>query len=124
MSHPLDRSVRIAHRTVLAMIVVCGVISWVQPHPAEEPAPDPLATTAAVALALAVILLRGSARSRVLEARSRLVLLLSAYACGFALALVGALLALTASQPRTGLAFALGAGILCMRPPGPLGRGD
>jgi hypothetical protein len=119
MSSDLDKSLRTSHRTVLAMIGVCAVVSWIQPTPLEEPAPDPTLTTIAIGLGLAVILLRGSARSSVVSPRTRTLLVLAAYASAFGLALLGAFLAVNADQPRTGLAFSLAALIFSLRPPGP-----
>lgn len=114
---PQDRSLQISHRTVLAMIAICAVISAIQPSDSEEPSPDPTVTTIAVGLALATIVLRRGSTSPVVAARTRLTLILSAYACAFALALLGAFVAIRDGQSQTGLIFALAAGIFCLRPP-------
>ena len=117
MDDALDRSLRNAHRTVLAMIAGCAVLSVLQPGADPEPAPEPTTTTVAVVLALATILTRRSATSPVVEPRTSLVLLLSSYACAFALAALGSFIAMTQGQKETGLVFALAAGIFCLRPP-------
>jgi len=121
MSDAPDRSpsssLRTAHRTLLAAIVLCGAAAWMQPSPAEEPAPDPTITTVAIVVALVVILMRGAARSPSLAADTRAALTWAGYACGFALALLGVFLAVQMQQPRTGLAFALAALIFCLQPP-------
>ena len=102
------------------MILLCAVVAWLQPGPPEEPATDPILTGVAVTLGLAVILLRGFTRSSTLAPQTRLTLLMSAYACGFALAVLGAFVAVQIDQPQTGVAFALAALIFCLRPPAPL----
>ena len=116
----LDRSLRTAHRTVLVMIAACALLSAIQPSQPEEPAPDPTTTTVGVGLALATIILRRGSTSPVVAPRTRLTLILCAYACAFALSLLGVFLAITDGQTQTGLIFALAAGIFCLRPPAPI----
>ena len=116
MSPDVARSLRTAHRTVLATIALCAIVSAIQPAAAEEPAPDPTITTVAVALALGTILTRRAATSPRVAPRTQLVLILCAYGIAFALALLGSYIAITAGQKQTGLVFALAAGIFCIRP--------
>ena len=120
MSDPVDRSLRTAHRTVLATIALCAILTAIQPGPDEGRAPDPMITTVAIALALGTILARRSATSPVVAARTQLVLVLCAYGFAFALALLGSFIAMTAGQKQTGLVFALAAGIFCLRPMPPV----
>lgn len=117
MSERLDRSLRISHRTVLATIASCAVLSAIQPGTASDDAPDPAITTIAVALGLGVILARRAASSPVISPRTRVTLLLCSYAFAFGLAALGTFLAMTRGQSQIGLMFALAAGIFCLRPP-------
>ena len=117
MSDGLDRSLRTCHRTVLGMIAACAIVSAIQPSEGEEPAPDPTITTVAFGLAVFTIVSRQASTSPTIARRTRLALVLCAYACAFAIALLGAFLATTAGRSLTGLAFAMAAGIFSLRPP-------
>ena len=117
MSDQLDRSLRTAHRTVLAMIATCAVLAAVQSAEGEEPAPDPVTTTVALALAVGTIVARRASTSPVVAGRTRVTLIVSSWACAFTIALLGAFLAVTEGRTQTGLVFALAAGIFCLRPP-------
>lgn len=117
MSEGLDRSLRASHRTVLAMIAACAVLSAIQPGDGNDDAPDPVATTAAVALGLGAILARRASSSPAISPRTCVVLLLCSYASAFGLAALGAFVAITRAQAQVGLMLALAAGILCLRPP-------
>lgn len=99
------------------MIAVCALVAWIQPGPPDEPGTDPMLTAVAMTLGLAVIVLRGITRSKAIVPQTRVTLLMSAYACGFALAVLGAYVAINVEQPQTGVAFALAAFIICLRPP-------
>ena len=120
MSHPLDRTLRTTHRTVLVMIAACALLCAFQPRVGKEPAPDPTTTTVAVALALGSIVCRRASTSRVIPPGTRVTLLACTWACGFAIALLGAFLALEQERTRTGLLFCLAAAIFCLRPAPPV----
>ena len=111
---------RTTHRTVLAMIAACAVLSGFQPRVGEEPSPDPTTTTVAVVLALGSIVCRRASTSPVIPPGTRVTLVACAWACGFAIALLGTFLALQRGQTQTGLVFSLAAGIFCLRPPPPI----
>jgi len=117
----LERSLKRSHRTVLAVIAACAATSALQPAAAGEPAaPDPVYTTAAVVLAVGVIVLRRTATSRVISPRTRLFLTLCTYTLAASLAILGTFIAMTLGEKQTGLVFALAAGIFCLRPPQPI----
>ena len=117
MSEGLDRSLRTAHRTVLAMIALCAVLSALQSSDGDDGAPDPTITTVAVALGLGTVVARRASTSAVISPPTRLILLLSAYACALGLAMTGSFVAMTRGQSQIGLMFALAAGIFSLRPP-------
>jgi hypothetical protein len=115
----LDRSLQTCHRTVLAMIALFAILSAIQPGQADD-APDPTITTLAIVLGLSAVLTRRAFTSPVLSLRTRIPLLLCAYACSFGLAALGAFVALQQEQAQIGLMFTLAAGIFSLRPPPPL----
>jgi hypothetical protein len=120
MSDQLNRSLRTGHRTVLAMIAVCAVLAAMQFSDGEEPAPEPVTTTVALSLAVATIVARRVSTSPVIAARTRVTLIVCAWAFAFAIALLGAFLAMVEGQTQAGLVFAVAAGIFCLRPPAPI----
>ncbi len=121
MNEELNRSLRTSHRTVLAMIALCAVLSAIQPGNSDDDAPDPTTTSVAIALGLGTVLARGVSTSSAISLRTRVTLLLCAYACSLALAMLGTFVAITRGQPQVGLMFALAAGIFALRRPGTLG---
>ena len=117
MSQELDRSLRTSHWTVLAVIALCAVLSAVQPGHGDDNAPGTAVTGAALALGLGSILARGASGSRVIASRTRVTLLLCAYACATGLAVLGTFVAMTLGQSQVGLMFSLAAGIFSLRRP-------
>ncbi len=117
MSEGLDRSLRTSHRTVLAMIALCAVLSAIQPGGGDDDAPDPTITTVAVALGLGTILARRASTTAVISSSARVTLVLCAHACAFGLAVLGTFVAMARGQSQIGLMFALAAGIFSLRPP-------
>ena len=117
MSEGLDRSLRTSHRTVLAMIALCAVLSAIQPGDGDDDAPDPIITTMAVVLGLGAVVTRRVSTSPAISLRTRAGLLLFAYACAFGLAALGSFVAMTRGQSQIGLMLALAAGIFSLRPP-------
>jgi hypothetical protein len=117
----LDRSLRRSHRTVLFVVAACAAVSALQAGAGEEAPPDPTYTTIAVVLALALIVARRTATSRVIAPKTSLALTLAAYAFASALAMLGTFVAITQHAMQTGLVYALAAAIFCLRPPQPMG---
>jgi hypothetical protein len=117
MSQELDRTLRTGHRTVLAMIAACALFSAMQSSVDEEPPPDPVTTTVALALAVGTIVARRVSTSPVVSDRTRVTMIVSSWSCAFAIAVLGAFLATNEARTQTGLVFALAAGIFCLRPP-------
>ena len=117
MSEGLDRTLRTSHRAVLAMIALSAVLSAIQLGDGDDDAPDPTITTVAIALGLGTVLARRVSTSPVISLRPRVTLLVCAYACAVALAVLGTFVALTRGQSQIGLMFALAAGIFSLRPP-------
>ena len=113
----LDRSLRQAHRTLLAVLAGCALVTVLQTRADPEPAPDPILTTIVVALALALIVARRASTSPVPGRRTRIWLLMASYACAAGIGILGCFLAITTGAVQTGLLYSLGAGILCLRPP-------
>lgn len=112
----LDRALRRLHWSALATLAACVLVALLQPG-GDEPAPDRTLATVGVALAVATILARMFASSPVMRPRPRFVLVLAHLLCALALGLLGAYLAVALDEKRVGLGFALGGGILCLRPP-------
>ena len=117
MGEGLDRSLRTSHRTLLAMIALCAVLSALQSGDGDDLPPDPIITTVAVALGLGTVVARRTSTSAVISSPTRVFLLLCAYACALILAVVGAFVAMTRGQSQIGLMFVLAAGIFSLRPP-------
>lgn len=110
---------RTAHRATLVLVALLAGLAALQPRAPEEPAPDPSFTAVAFAFGVGTIVLRRLSSSPVITESTRLTLAVCTYACGVALAGLGSYLAMDFGQARTGLAFALGAFILCLRPIAP-----
>ena len=91
------------------------------PGDGDDDAPDPTTTSVAIALGLGTVLARGVSTSSAISLRTRVTLLLCAYACSLGLAMLGTFVAITRGQPQVGLMFALAAGIFALRRPGTLG---
>ena len=57
MNEELNRSLRTSHRTVLAMIALCAVLSAIQPGDGDDDAPDPTTTSVAIALGIRAVII-------------------------------------------------------------------
>jgi hypothetical protein len=119
----LDRALRRLHWSALATVAACALVALLQPG-GDEPPPDRTLATAGIALAVATILARMFASSPVMRPRPRFVLVLVHLLCALALGFLGAYLAVSLDEKRVGAGFAVGGGILCLRPPPRLARDD
>ena len=111
---------KVSHRSVLTIIAACAILSALQTGPTEQPAPDRPLATLTVCLALGTILARQIASRAAASPRVRVTLTLCAYSLAAAIALLGVFVAVTQGAVQTGIVFALGAGIFCLRPPPPI----
>lgn len=116
-AQPVDRLRRRIHRSMLAAIGASALVAATSGFADTEPAPGQATTIAAVALGLACVVLRRLATSPMIGPRAEIFLDAAGLACGAALALLGAWIAIEQDAGRTGLAYAGGAFILCLRAP-------
>jgi len=114
--HPLEPSLRRAHRAVLAWLAACAVFAALQ-WTAGEAMPGPEWTTPAVVLAVATVLTRRLGTSPVLSSGGRAFWTFTAYGLAAVLGALAAWTAHHADAPRVALVFVVGAALFCLPPP-------
>jgi len=119
---PLARAVRPTHRSVLALLGCCAIVTLLQGFPDEEPPPDRWVATVGVGLGLGSIVLRRLGASPVIRARSAALLLAASLVLAGGLGLLGAWTAWRDDATRTGLLFTLAGLIFALRPIAPAAR--
>jgi hypothetical protein len=119
-ANPLDASLERVRRGVLLTLATCALVI-VATGAAEGDPPARIYPVAAVGLALAAIFTRQAAAAAK-EPRSRLRLSLASLLLAGSVGLVGVALSVAGGPRTTALAYALGAAILCLRPPAGLVR--
>jgi len=109
------------HKAVLSLLALLALNLFLGDFDEPSPPPDPQATTAAVGLALAAILLRRFASSPIIRPSSAVFLSVGALVSAAGLGVLGTLLALETGSAETGLLFTLAGFIFALRIPRPLG---
>ena len=115
---PLQR----VHRSVLATLVLCAIVVWTAGDPDTSGEFDRSFTWVAFGLAAASILVRRAVAPGPLGPRHRRLMLASLLLAG-SIAGVGVVLAVGGGPRGTSLLYVLGAAILALRPPPPIGVG-
>ncbi|MDE0886313.1 MAG: hypothetical protein OSB70_12370 [Myxococcota bacterium] len=116
-----QRTLRGMHKAVLSLLTLLALNLFLGEFDEPSPPPDPQATTAAVGLALAAILLRRFASSPTIRPSSAVFLSVGALFSAAALGVLGTLLALESGSAETGLLFTLAGLIFALRVPRPFG---
>lgn len=116
---PLRQAVRRTHRSVLALLALCALMTLVRGFAGDEPPPDRITTAWALGLALFGILARRAATSPQLGPRLIVGFGLASLLASAALGLLGVYLAWTQDAVQTGLVYTLAGVIFALRPPPP-----
>ncbi len=117
-----NSALRRVHRSVLATLVLCAFVVWTAGDPDTSGEVDRSFTWVALGLAAASILVRRAVAPGPLGPRHRRLLLASLLLAG-SIAGVGVVLAVGGGPRGTSLLYVLGAAILALRPPPPIGIG-
>ncbi len=117
-----NSALRRVHRSVLATLVICALVVWTAGDPDASGPVDPRFSWVAFGLAAASILVRRAAAPGQLGPRHRKQLLASLLLAG-SVGGVGVVLAAGGGPRSIGLLYVLGAAILAVRPPPPIGIG-
>lgn len=117
-----NSALRRVHRSVLATLVLCAIVVWTAGDPDASGEADRRFTWVAFGLAAASILVRRAVAPGLLGPRPRKLLLASLLLAG-SIGGVGVVLAAGGGPRSIGLLYVLGAAILALRPPPPIGVG-
>lgn len=113
---PLRAALKTAHRSVIALLVVCLVVIVSQGIEGDEPAPDRTLATLGIGLGLLTIVFRRIAAAPRVPLQTGLFLSLAALVTSAALGGLGVFIAAAEGGPETGLLFTVAGLIFAMRP--------
>lgn len=110
----LDAGLRRVRHGALATLALAGVVIATLGQAGDAPPPPNVFPIAAIALGLGSVLARHAALAA--GGRARVLFALASPLLAAAVGLVGVVLALQGGPRTTGLAYALGGALLCLRP--------
>jgi hypothetical protein len=110
----LDAALRRVRNAVLATLAVSAIVIATSAASGPAPAPATVFPVAAIALGLGAVLAHHAAAAT--RSRARVAFALASLLLPAGIGLLGVLLALQGGPRGTGLAYALGGALLCLRP--------
>jgi hypothetical protein len=116
-SENLDALATLAHRGILAALAACAVAVMFLPDAGSDAAPPPVFITVAMVGAVAAVILRRLSTSPIMSSSARGVTAIMGYALALVVGGAALTLSLEEAQRQNALLFAVGAIILCLRPP-------